>query len=101
MESTVDKVRYTLQLLGGTSDSIAATLKEKGIKGKRGSSCNCPIANYLRKQGFVGVSVSRWEIDAAVGEWGVDALTVTTHTSNPIHFFINRFDDGNYPELVA
>jgi len=79
-----------LNELGSHEFAVAFTLEALGIKGAKFFLCDCPIAKYLIKLGFIGVSVS----------------TVRAKTDQqqcflpePVADFILHFDDGEYPEL--
>lgn len=46
-----------LEDLGKTTDEVANTLRAAGITGERMSFLHCPIANYLRANGYPDVHV--------------------------------------------
>lgn len=50
-DSLVQKVKESLSFLGNSPATIAATLRDCGIKGTH-SAMSCPIANYLSSKGF-------------------------------------------------
>ncbi len=76
-------------------DGIAAHLLARGIRGRRGSACVCPLAAYLTSLGFG---------DPTVSVLGIGALIDGKHRRTPIRSaaleFIRRFDSGEWPELV-
>jgi hypothetical protein len=85
-----------LAALPGTADAIAAHLAAKGIRGVRNSDKCCPIANYLTGAGFSCVSVGGTSAFARddrqdYWEWTTDAVAG----------LVERFDAGEWPELVA
>lgn len=82
----------TIKSLGTSADKIAKKLKKLGIKGVPYEEDRCPIANFLRKKGFKGVT-------AIEGHVFSDSDFVKM--SRPIKAFIDRFDNGKYPELDA
>jgi len=81
--------------LPDTADGIADRMRALGIKGKRGRSCCCPLANYLVSEGFD---------QAIVGESWIEVLydsgSVECDTPPVIAEFIDRFDAGVYLDLV-
>lgn len=80
--------------LGDTPDQIAASLRERGITGCRGSACDCPLAVYLAAKGYPSVLVQAplitWPEGAIWREIKVHSVTA----------FVNDFDFGRYPDLV-
>jgi len=83
-----------LNALPGTADAIAARLGAQGCRGARENAEHCPIANWLRTLGFVGPYVAP---DYIV----VDQEERSVPTPGPVADFTIRFDDGEWPELVA
>lgn len=88
----------------GGPDDIARYLATQGVKGRVKCVDGCAVARYLEKvtDGFEGrVSPgfpgSRFPgyVDLFPNNGGSVALPEVVNT------FANRFDQGNYPELVA
>ena len=52
-----DDLTDALRGLGHTADAIAASLREAGVRGERGSAPRCALANWLEKRGFESASV--------------------------------------------
>lgn len=87
---TVYRLSNDIQRLGDTPAQIAHTLGQLGIKGRRKSPCDCPIARYLKSKGFQEVNVSG-EIMVKEGRITMSAIVFN---------FISNFDWGGiYPEL--
>lgn len=92
---TVESVVKSLNQLG--EHGIHALLVEKGIKGRRKITLDCPIARYIRVETSVGVQVGATylnEIDA-FGDHRRHDL------SKSVSDFIMAFDDGRYEDLIA
>lgn len=83
------KLQCDLGKLGQDSQEIARSLEMKGIKGKRNDSQYCPIALYLRDQGYACVSVGTSVVVAGA----------CINSPMPIDKFIEDFDAGKYPQL--
>ena len=92
------RVPELLDALGKTSDEVAASLTEKGIKGQEGVGCACPIYNYLVSE---GVAVREIDGERAViePEW-IGEMPVLVDLSDPVANFIYFFDQGHWPGLV-
>lgn len=82
-----------LAALPDTADGIAAMLAEAGIKGRRVSAFDCPLACWLSRQ--IGSSVS---VAYSARIRGTDERIPLAAATGEFRF---RFDDGYYPELVA
>lgn len=109
----------TLSAMGDTSDAVARTLLDKGIRGRQQAATVCPVANYLTSCGFHGVRVGMTFVRVQVEDvvkpedftQPFDASTVGAleyvdqdHTlrfllPQPVRDFIRRFDDGAFPEM--
>lgn len=87
--------------LGTTPAEIAATLANKGIVGRIGKYGDCPLARYLRGQGY-----DNWTDGAAhVGYhsmWGegVPHAVWEYRLPDAAAAFARKFDDREYPDLV-
>lgn len=78
--------------LGDTPRQIADNLNKLGIKGRIGSMCGCPLAEYIKKLGWPRTEVCRTTFQEGIGF--------------PRHMlplacirFIEYFDRGEFPEL--
>lgn len=77
-----------LRGLGTTADEVAAALKRRRIRGTRLSSNCCPIAKFLGS--------------AEVCQDFIDLCgTIRITPPRAVRTFIDRFDDGRYPELAV
>ena len=84
--------------LGETSDEIAASLAAKGITGIPFNSCECPIANFLKRTftpTFLTVGPIRYFFHQHQKR-GFDGAMPSTISS-----FIYDFDTGKYPDLFT
>ena len=81
-----------LNLLGTTTEEIAATLASEGIKGDH--SCeSCPIAQWLLHVcGWSCVAVETYEIEALYYDQGGISRRASTEHPQPILSFIRAFD---------
>lgn len=102
---TASKVRTALRALGDSPGAIAKSLRKKGIKGTPLDACKCPLALYLSQAtGFHAVvgdvegSVSRIEIYPGEGH---NIPLVVLQGSKVAQKFVEKFDTGSYPFLVA
>lgn len=71
----------------------AAVLRRLGVKGVRGSACDCPVARYLRRELSLpadAVLVSAREVTA--GE-------AVAYPPSQVSRFVLAFDRDAYPEL--
>lgn len=93
----VNELRAELEGIGGTrakADQIAAHLIARGIKGRRNSGCDCPVANWFSRTLGVGGAVAgnAFQLNNDVG--------VQLGLTDGICDFVRRFDAGEYPDLV-
>lgn len=87
-----------LAALPDTADGIAAHLIALGRKGVPGDGCNCPVSNYLTGEGFHRVWVAAsWTRAYAEPSSGRQVVETPAHITE----FVDRFDAGEWPELVA
>lgn len=77
--------------LGANPTEIAATLANKGIVGIPGCPQFCPLAVYLRGQGYEYPSIST---RITVGESRVEY-----DLPLPALMFVSAYDSGAFPEL--
>lgn len=99
MSAREDGIRAALAKLGETADDMAESLREAGITGIREDGEACPLANYLRREGFDDLNVTRDHIEDAgtdcdPGRWQMP-------TPPTARTFIVRFDDvKDWPDLA-
>lgn len=93
MSDLREKVSKAIDALPKDAECIAAFFKKTGVRGKVGSTPSCPIARYVKKEaGLKHVSVNGQRI-AFSGEQVATPLWCG--------FFISKFDNGQYPDLIA
>lgn len=78
--------------LGDTPDAVADTLRAKGIKGKRGDFCGCPVARCVQE--LLGTE------NANVSDVWVYFVAGRVPTPRPVSDFLSLFDRGVYLDLV-
>jgi hypothetical protein len=88
----MSKIEQDLAALGETRPQVYAKLKELGIKGKKGSSCSCPIARYLTHKGYRVLGVSS-------GYISIVSIPHDYVVPHGVGCFIKKFDLGMYPDL--
>ncbi len=109
MSPTPQDVAAALAELGDTADAVAASLERLGVVGDKAEPDSCPLARYLSRRfpeagGDVGVNL----ISARVGTAGVckpgivvgETVGYEPLLTTIVINFVERFDDGLYPELV-
>lgn len=79
-----------LEELGGTADEVAAALAARGVTGRRGESCHCPIAALLSVR--AGVMVPTATMTASASGRACELPPACRD-------FVRRFDLGMYPHL--
>jgi hypothetical protein len=81
----------------GSADQIRDFFEAEEIKGIRGSATSCPVANYLIRQ------VGEHYITVGRGTTSVIIPGHSTQVTHPpeVNSFIDRFDLGQFAELVA
>jgi hypothetical protein len=97
-----------LTSLGSTSQEVAQSLRQQGIKGLKRSPCHCPILNAI-----YGALPHYWAGLHIVGGGQLDGQKVPYRASlndaqimDPqltaaVQDFLYDFDNGLYPDLVA
>lgn len=85
-----------LDSLGSSSAAVAAKLCGLGIKGIKGSSCNCPLAVAMRR--FTNIP---YEIKVTASGYItiMEVSIADPYTPEAVRRFVHRFDMGEYPEL--
>lgn len=93
------RIRQGLEALGLTPDLVADSLREMGIRGRRGSCMACPVARWALMQGLHSPS-----LDTLTLTWWdrMEEKRYETTLPLPVTLFIERFDDpsGPYADLV-
>ena len=80
-----------LKELGDNTMAIWRSLEKLGIKGRRGSCEECPIARYLAFKGFLSARVQISAIFLGEATW--------IYVAYPVTEFILAFDDGSFSNL--
>lgn len=95
------QVRRVLEPIGGLSDAdrVADYLRQCGITGHREEPCDCPISNLITKECGIKNVVVTGNYAATSDEGWVE--TGYYELPRVIRMFIQRFDFGSYPDLVA
>lgn len=88
-----EKIEKALAELPNSADGIAQFLHDEAIKGCRGDSELCPLANYLRK---VSGAKTLAAYHSAIYSGGVLVAQLSLEQSR----FISRFDTNWYPQLI-
>ena len=94
-ETLEDQLRKKIESLGNSPVAIRSLLFNQRITGNKGQSRSCPIAMFLKKEGFICPSVS--QIFIAVGN---DEFYADINTPEAVAQFLQRFDTEEYPELI-
>lgn len=92
------KLKAALKTLGTGKNKVAASLKEKKIKGVRGSMIDCPVANYVKKL----FPKSPCSVEVNVGDICVefdDGVDLSLNPPHAVDTFIDAFDGGSYDFL--
>lgn len=83
-----------LKKLGKTADQVAESLVKAKVKGNKLNGNGCPLANWFVKSYKVDT------VSVAVGDIEVNGVSLSTPAiPKAIDKFIDRFDDGHYPNL--
>lgn len=97
MKSHKNKLIAALKKLGTTPTKVASSLKKMHITGIKESLCSCPIANYLKKQEFLGVFVDSDAIGIKKDKF--DSLHIWIEISTAVANFIEMFDEGQISRI--
>lgn len=81
---------------GKTPDAIAAMVKRRGIKGRMGTTYNCPMAILLHNMSTGAYVIGRRYIVRISGR---DIQKAPTPKN--VHQFLHKFDLGGYPDIIA
>jgi hypothetical protein len=99
-----EETMLLLKDLGADVQSVATALGAAGVRGRRGSSSDCPVARYLNaimgadrrvdrlRVGLAGVMIHR-------DRWWSPPVVVPI--PKPVKGFIMAFDRGEMPELAV
>lgn len=85
-------LEQALSELPDTADEIARMLIEADCQGRMRNGKCCPMANYLTRLGFV---------EPFVQPDYVQVNGAMPPTSSALEDFVERFDEGEWPELVS
>jgi hypothetical protein len=89
-----------LVALGSDADEVADTLFVKGCFGAPMKCGACPVAVYLQRElDLHSVLVLGPEVTLYYGP-GLDDVEYI-ETTDAVDAFVDRFDDGQYPRLIA
>lgn len=94
-------LQNVLDQLGEDEQSIAKTLDWAGVKGRRGSTSECPVANFVRLYypDAYEVVVTPQQVCLWEEEDSMPRVTETLLTPEVISAFVASFDQGRYPTL--
>ena len=95
------EVASLLRQLGSKEWEVARTLDWAGLTGRRQSTSNCPVANFVRLYfpNAFDVIVTTGEVCVWEEQAPVPALVSRIETPEPVSSFIASFDSGKYPRL--
>ena len=83
--------------LGSTPDEIAAALAAADITGQRAEPDSCAVAEYVKAADHTDVRVGEDDDGSLLVEAGDTEAVIALDT--PLHAFVTKFDNGDYPEL--
>ncbi len=87
----MSQLKKLLDDLGKTPKQIAKKLLSLDCKGYKSNAYFCPIAQYLKSNGYRSIEV---DIHSIYGD------TELVEASKSISNFIEQFDEGKYPSLI-
>lgn len=90
----LDLTDQARDLLDQLSADVPGTLRAAGIRGCRHSGGKCPVALYLQANGIPTAYVFEDCAEVRGIDWARIAMP------GPVVEFVERFDDGAYPDLV-
>ena len=90
---TAAEIHECLEKLGKTADEVHTSLLVMGIRGERWMECQCPIANYIK-------SITS-DIRVSVCDEGFDLAGCPGVLPLACQVFVDTFDRGRYPDLIA
>jgi hypothetical protein len=94
MTELIDRLTTCVGLM--SSDEIADMLTKLGVKGRRGESCECPWARFLRI-----LTEEYWSV-GQVAAYSVAGSREELNVFLPfgVSRFVKRFDRGDFPNLI-
>jgi hypothetical protein len=92
MTTVATRLEDALAALPTEADEIARVFTELGITGRRGKTCSCPVAEYLKAETGREVEVAM----DVVYSTGAPKVVLPHHVVR----FIRSFDHGRYPQLI-
>jgi hypothetical protein len=104
----MDDIEHGLELSGKliselnlmSTDDIASLMHERGIKANRVRSTSCAIAEYLNQE--VSQFGIRIDIVSKIYAYIPNRIRIMQWgNSFDLEDFITRFDNGEYPDLIA
>lgn len=96
MSEFVDPIDPLRELASQRSpDGIALFLAAHGVRGKKDSNCECPVARWLAESTGLAFVVERYETMLENPSTFADVWPLPAVVSE----FIELFDQGEYPEL--
>lgn len=102
METNLNIDEY-FKSLGDTSEKVADSLKNQGIKGVKLSTCHCPIVNAVYKaipDYWPGLKIHSETTHGTQYRAKLnDAQIFDPKLPGPVQDFIADFDYGKYPDL--
>lgn len=102
LEQVRAELRTVLSQMGQDPDEIANTLHNEGTTGVPKTGCDCPAAHHVgQKLGHYGqVWVTSYSTEILVPNEQGALTSVEVVNPAPVHEFIRRLDQGDYPHLV-
>lgn len=95
-----DHIATLLDALGEDPGAVAANLRNDGVRGMRGSALAHPVCRWLiRLVPDLGVVLGLDTVHVFRPGRGSSVHGVTVPMPAPVQAFVDRFDDGQYPEL--
>lgn len=102
-----DQVRATLEPYVAkltsmeSSDELRKFFVDEGVKGEKQRPMCCVIAAWLKRETRYSVVVTKVTIDSVLGACSKYPYGRIARITPAMEEFINSFDRGYYPELVA
>lgn len=88
------------ELRGLNADQIAALLRSRGIKGRPGTTYKCPLAQFF-KLDHPGSFIVGSRFIMRRSSTRANAQPEKANTPRNLAAFLQRFDRGEYPDLIA
>lgn len=96
-------IESVIELLNSfpSQEAVAKFMKARGIKGEKRRTCLCPIAVFVTNETGQRASAvprcDRWPSDLVLDDNYDDPYPL----SDTISDFIESFDNGDFPDLIA